>query len=229
MNKSDQDLIDRWCHIKRRPIYHLIHAGIATLAVFVSALTFYESHKISPIREYIPTTSADTAVTPIDTRKAILPTPNQDTKPGETFTEEETIVLIKDYIATALRDCFTMNYMNFSSVMSQCKQVHLDSESSTSDDYAGLLLSSGHIGVLKKHKTASNVTIDEESIELVNSGTVSFSKYRSRFVWIFELNMNIDYIELESDTASRWRIEVVRESAFNKAFAASIFKIIALN
>ncbi|HAS6100746.1 TPA: hypothetical protein I7117_14875 [Vibrio vulnificus] len=230
-----QLVIERRNHILRRPVYHTINAMVATIACLVSALTFYQSMFITPVKEYIPTTSADTAVVPIDVFLPLIPTPNQDISPGETFNEEQSVAILKTYISDALRDCFAMNYINFPDVMSRCKQLHLDSESSTPDDYESLLSRSGIVGLLQKYKTASSVVIEPSSISLIESGTVSYPLplapeiIRERFVWVFELNMSLTLLNLNAKTPTRWRIEVVRESSFNKQLAASIFKIITLD
>ena len=229
MTKQHERIILTNHSVRRRPIYSMMNFIGACIALFLAISTFTKSMHIRPTKGYIASTSSDTAVAVIPTDIPLLPTLDQELEPGQTLSQQDSLSSVKSFLGDALKECFTMNYLNYSNVLSKCKYLYLDSESSTSDDFFKLLNESNFLALLKKYQTASTTTIEPNSIELINEGIASLKLpngvTRKRYVWIFEVNMSYRMQKIEITSPSRWQVEIIRESTLNKEVPISIFKI----
>ncbi|KAB0482398.1 hypothetical protein F7Q91_03045 [Vibrio chagasii] len=224
------DLIrENYLAINRSPYYSLVLAVLSILAAIFALNTFIKSMGIIATKNYIASTTSDTAVQMLKVTSHILPKPNQELHPGETLSEEESEKAIRKYLVESLRDCFSMNYLNSAEVISKCKANHLDSETDTQDRFYELLDKSNYLKILKKYETSASVNIDEDSITLENYGLagrqITDNFIWKRAIWIFRLNMNYEMKKVNVTSPTVWEVEMIREQTFNKEFPVSIFKI----
>ena len=213
----------------RAPYYALVLMLLSLIGALYSFNTFVKSMEIIATKNFIASTTSDTAVQMLKVTSHILPKPNQELHPGETLTKEESELAVRKYLIESLRDCFSMNYLNASQILSKCKANHLDSETDTQDKFYELLDKSNYLNILKKYETSVSVNIDEDSIELVNQGlavrmiTKDFAWKRA--IWIYRVNMNYEMKKVNVSSPTVWEVEMIREQTFNKEFPVSIFKI----
>ncbi|EGR3502816.1 hypothetical protein ND925_06690 [Vibrio diabolicus] len=230
-DKRHSLIYDNFKSVQRSPYYALVLFFLAIVAFLYALNLFIDTTKITSTNYFIASTTSDTAVYPIPTDKHILPTKDQERNPGETYSEEESEVLVREYLVDSLKDCFSMNYLNAATVLSRCKSNHLDSETDTQDIFIELLRASNYINIMKKYQTSALLHVDTSSIKLLNKAIAQREAVpgsgvmRSRAVWIYQLKMHYTMEKVSVSSPTLWQVEMIRESAFNKEFPVSIFKI----
>jgi hypothetical protein len=226
-------IIANYRSVQRSPFYALALFILSFIGMIYSLTIFINSTEIDGTSLFIPSTTSDTAVVPINTTLHILPIKDQERYPGATYTEEETDALVREYLVDALNDCFSMNYLNNYTVLGKCRANHLDSETDAQDIFIQLLKRSNFLDIMKKYETASKLHIDVDSIQLLHKliaeRDLGHGFTRQRAVWIFRLDMYFTMENVEITSPTKWEVELIRESAFNKEFPVSLFKIRDLN
>ena len=213
--------------IHREPYYAFVILVLSIFGLGYSIYIFYSSTKIIPTKEFIPSTTSDTAVHQIPLHLPILPVPNQELNPGKTLSEQETKTVVKEYMINSLNDCFSMNYLNKAKILVQCMGNHFDSQSNAKFEFVQMLMDSNYLRILNKYETSVKLHINEESINLIGVAEVSMpnTPHIHRALWLYELEMYYEMHSVKVKSPQKWQVEMIREESFDKEFPVSIFKI----
>lgn len=213
--------------IHREPYYAFVMLILSIFGLAYSVYIFYSSTKIIPTKEFIPSTTSDTAVHQIPLHLPVLPFPNQELNPGKTMSEQESEVVVREYMIKSLNDCFSMNYINKSKILVQCMGNHFDSQSNAKFEFVQMLMASNYLRILNKYETSVKLHIDEDSINLLGVAEVSMpnSPNVGRALWFYELDMYYEMHTVKVKSPHKWQVEMIREESFDKEFPVSIFKI----
>lgn len=213
--------------IHRSPYYAFILCLIAFVAFLYSVYIFFQSTRIIPTKEFIPSTTSDTAVHQIPLNLPVLPVPNQELNPGKTLSEKDSEVSVRQYMIDSLNDCFSMNYLNKAKILVKCMGNHYDSQSNAKFEYIKMLMDSNYLNILNKYETSVKLHIDKDTINLIGIAEVSTPQNPNlkRALWLYELEMYYEMDKVNVTSPSKWQVEMIREESFDKEFPVSIFKI----